>query len=172
VHIVADVVDPPEQRYPVASAEQSALHPIVSIRLPSSQFSPKTLSPSPHMGLQTEGEPVQVHPLSMTQFELQPSKFAVSASSQASTDSLIPSPQIGVQVLEAKADPPVQVQPETAKVHRSLHLEVGSTLPSSQNSVPTFHPSPQIGLHTEFEAPTQAYPSSIEQVLEHPSPLF
>lgn len=51
------------------------------------------------MAVQIDGEPLQAQPLSITQFELHPSKFAVSPSSQASTESLIPSPQIPVQEL-------------------------------------------------------------------------
>lgn len=110
------------------------------------------------------------HPASMIQFESHPSSKAVFPSSHPSTESLIPSPHIPVQMLVIKAEPPEQVHPEAAAVHKALHFVAPFRSPSSQNSVPTFLPSPHTGLQIESEVPEQANPSSIEQVLEHPSP--
>lgn len=58
-------VDPPEQVYPDAGPEQSALQFVESNESPSSQISPTMFLPSPHIGVQTEvGPAVHVQPTS------------------------------------------------------------------------------------------------------------
>lgn len=75
LQIVGEVMSPPEQTHPGASAEQSLRHPSVSIPFPSSQISPYTTSPSIQKGVQTEGVPEQTHPVSTIQLALHPSRI-------------------------------------------------------------------------------------------------
>jgi len=70
--------------------------------------------------------------------------------------------------------PPAQVKP-ASMAHVWLQPSIVSWLPSSQPSVPTRLPSPQIDLHVSFEArlpPEHAKPVSMVQLALHPSPLM
>ena len=69
----------------------------------------------------------------------------------------------------------MQCQPLTSPLQVEFHFVDPSVSPSSQVSVPTFNPSPQIGAHVEEVIPTlfvHENPVSICQVLEQPSPLL
>lgn len=65
------------------------------------------MSPSPQTGLQTEGCPEQVHPVSTVQLPVHPSPGFVFPSSQASEPSMVPLPHMGEQTEGC----PVQVHP-------------------------------------------------------------
>lgn len=87
---------------------------------------------------------------------------------------IYPSPQTSTQVLAVKPLPPVQLHPFTLPVQELLHLSAFEVSPSSQYSLPSFLPSPQIGVHVLIViAPllVHVHPVSIVQVELQPSPL-
>lgn len=80
-------------------------------------------------------------------------------------------PQTDQQVDGERAFPPEQINPGSGPVQSDLQLIVSVELPSSQTSVPTFLPSPHTVVQTFGIAGVQTHPSSIKQLLLHPSPL-
>jgi hypothetical protein len=81
------------------SIMQRSSQPSIGTRLPSSHSSEDATAPSPQVGLQTLGVPVQPKPGSTAQLALQPSPFSVLPSSQASAPKIAPSPQPETQTL-------------------------------------------------------------------------
>jgi len=71
-------------------------------------------------------------------------------SSQVSSATLNPSPQIPVQTVLVVFEPPVQLHPAITAVQVGLHPRPSKIFaaPLSHTSVPTFSPSPQIGVQT------------------------
>lgn len=114
---------------------------------------------------------MHVHPDSIWQVLLHPSRLAKFPCSHYSVPTKNPSPQTGTQVQGRVLLPPLQSQPLTGPEQSPLHLSKLETSPSSQTSDPTFLPSPQIGLQVEGNIEVQVHPASTLQVLEHPSPF-
>lgn len=155
-HVSVELARPPEQVKP-ASMAQSALHPSKLTRLPSSQASSPTRSPSPqteaHVSFEFMLPPVHSYPASMRQPELQPSPLIVllsSHSSKALHGTFLPSPQIGMQV----SSPPIPEPPSTSAVdvqwkpssisQRALQPSPPNVSPSSQGSAVLRMPLPQM----------------------------
>ena len=84
----------PKHSNPVITSKQSLVHPLLSFQIPSSQISAPTIKLSPHISVQTEGDPTQSHPASSVHVLSHPSPFHLLPSSQFSDEILVPSPQL------------------------------------------------------------------------------
>jgi len=92
---------------------------------------------------------VHVHPASIRQVESHPSRLTELKSSHCSSVVVYPSLQTGTQDEGPVTLPPVHAYPKAGAVHKLLQRVEFTVFPSSQYSLPTLLPSPQIGLHTE-----------------------
>jgi hypothetical protein len=99
----------PAQVNPVSIA-QSAEQPSPETTLLSSHCSVPAFLPSPHTGVQCEGEPKQTKPGSTAHSGEQPSPETLLLSSQRSGPTMRPSPQTVMQALLPPVCP-MQVQP-------------------------------------------------------------
>lgn len=168
VQIEGDLTSPPWQVQPSINWEQRELHIDSLLRFPSSQSSFPTLLASPHMGIQVVGRskspPEQAHSgLFLEQSGRHPVvwygiEWFKYPSSQASVMTL-PSPQ-----MELQSDVPFDYKwhshPTATPWHPIKHPTPSFDW-SSQVSVPTKSPSPQIGLQMsgpELEPPEQIQP--------------
>lgn len=155
-HTSRDAALPPKHVNP-ASMAQLALHPSRLTRLPSSQPSDPTCSPSPHTEAHESCEvilpPLHSYPTSIVQLAEQPSPARVllsSHSSKALHGTFLPSPQIGMQV----SSPPIPEPPSTSAVdvqwkpssisQRALQPSPPNVSPSSQGSAVLRMPLPQM----------------------------
>jgi hypothetical protein len=155
-HVSLELALPPEQVKP-SSMAQLALHPSRLTRLPSSQLSAPTRSPSPqteaHVSIAVMLPPLHAYPASMRQPALQPSPLIVllsSHSSKALHGTFLPSPQVGEHVSKPPMpEPPatsvVEVQWKPASIlQRALQPSPPAVLLSSQPSAVERMPLPQI----------------------------
>jgi hypothetical protein len=130
------VVEPPLQYHPAITPRQVDKQPFEFVFVPSSQVSPKTLSPSPQTAPQLEGtenDPAEhvnpaagpTHPIAqpIPSFEL---------SSHVSGAITLPSPHIGVQTFGTAV---VQEYPVSIVLQSLEHPFPEVTSPSSQASV-------------------------------------
>ena len=153
-HTSAVLPVPPTHVKPSSIAMQSALHPSLSIVLPSSQTSSPTRNPSPHTAAQLSGwsmvPPWQTKPVSIWHVGLQPSLASVLLSSHCSSDShrtRRPSPHLGAhESTPPTPDPSVldEVHSKPSSMRQSASQPSPPTvLLSSQPSAVERMPLPQ-----------------------------